>query len=477
MRISQARGVPSTTLVPLALALLLAAGGAALAAGGTGGTAVSPAASPIGAAAGTGTLVTDLFVAPAPGPLVNGLAPVRVSWSSVSGAVAYQVEQQVDLGPWMAVGPAADPSTERETRLPVQHVVRLRVRAVDGSSPGSAPEVPWSMTDPLWLRPLGPTTGGPSPSASSTPSAEPSAGPAATGPSAMPSSTASDSGGVAAAVATSLGTPPTARLTIAGDIAGCGYSADSATAALVEELPGVVMTAGDNAYPSGTRRQYRECYGPTWGRFRDRTRPTLGNHDWATPDAAGYFAYFGDLAGPHGRGYYAFTAGTWRVYALTSSCGQVGGCKRGTPQYRWLREDLAAHPAACVLAVWHHPRYSSGPHGNSRLAHQMLRLLFESGADVVVNGHDHLYERFAPAQPDADPDPAYGIRQFIVGTGGGGLYSAQRPFAPNSRVRSSTHGVLRLTLRPEGYSWRFIPVPGETFTDAGEGTCHGAPPG
>jgi acid phosphatase type 7 len=271
--------------------------------------------------------------------------------------------------------------------------------------------------------------------------------------------------------------PATATVIVAGDIAGCAWRHDSATARLVDAIPGIVMTAGDNAYQTGTYRQFRDCYHPTWGRFRDRTRPTPGNHDWATAGAAGYFRYFGRLAGPPGRGYYKFDAGEWRVYALAGDCRAVGGCRDGSPQYRWLQRELAAHPRRCVLAVWHQPRFSSGVHGSSSATKPLLRLLFRAGAEVVVNGHDHLYERFAPARPDGTVDRVHGIRQFIVGTGGAPLYHFREPFAPNSRVRNaSTHGVLRLTLKADRYAWEFIPVPGKTFTDDGSGRCHGRPP-
>lgn len=273
------------------------------------------------------------------------------------------------------------------------------------------------------------------------------------------------------------GDPPSAIILVAGDIASCAWQADSATAQLVEDLPGIVMTAGDNAYQEGTYRQFRDCYDPTWGRFSERTRPTPGNHDWYTTGARGYFRYFGDLAGPAGRGYYAFDAGAWRVYALASDCSDVGGCRKGSPQHTWLKQDLAAHPTDCVLAVWHQPRFSSGPHGDSKRPISLLQRLHRSGADVVVNGHDHIYERFAPARPDGTRDRAYGVRQFIVGTGGGPLYRVEQPYAPNSQVRDATsHGVLRLTLEADGYTWEFMPVPGDTLRDAGSGTCHAPPP-
>jgi len=273
---------------------------------------------------------------------------------------------------------------------------------------------------------------------------------------------------------------------IAGDIASCDGNGDSSTARLIEENNGLVMTAGDNAYPLGTSAQFRDCYGPTWGRFLDRTRPAPGNHDWATPGASGYFGYFGKRAGPKGRGYYAFDLGEWRIYVLASDlCFRGAGearddssCGPGTDQARWLRADLAARPRDCVMAVWHHPRFSSGPHGNSSKPFPLLKLLYDAGAELVINGHDHVYERFGRARPDGTPDAESGIQQIIVGTGGAGLYGLRSRTAPNSEVRSSsTYGVLCLRLEPGSYGWRFLPVAGGSFTDRGSGACHGAPPG
>lgn len=273
------------------------------------------------------------------------------------------------------------------------------------------------------------------------------------------------------------GQPRPKTILVAGDIAGCSWRGDSRTAQLIEGLSGLVMTAGDNAYQRGKYGEFRDCYGPTWGRFLNRTRPVLGNHDWATAEARGYFRYFGARAGPEGTGYYAFDRGEWRIYALVSDCSAVGGCGTDDPQYRWLQADLAANPRRCVLAVWHRPRWSSGSHGNSHGAGRLHNLLYAAGADVIVNGHDHIYERFAPARPGGEPDATYGIRQFIVGTGGAPLYPVSAPYAPNSVVRNtSAHGVLRLTLGSGEYDWEFLPVAGETYTDTGSAACHGSPP-
>jgi acid phosphatase type 7 len=270
------------------------------------------------------------------------------------------------------------------------------------------------------------------------------------------------------------GTGPTETIIIAGDIAG-SWGADAATAALVKGMPGIVMTAGDNVYDRGSATQFTTYYAPTWGQFLDRTYPVPGNHDWATADAAGYFGYFGTRAGPPGLGYYGFVAGTWHVYALSGDCSQVGGCARGSPQYEWLKAQLASESSRCVMAVWHEPRFSSGPHGDSLSVLPLLRVLYRAGAEIVVNGHDHLYERFGRSRPNGQRDRATGIRQFTVGTGGAPLYQIHHPLAPNSRVRASTHGVLKLTLWDGGYSWEFVPVAGGHFTDSGSSSCHGAP--
>lgn len=265
---------------------------------------------------------------------------------------------------------------------------------------------------------------------------------------------------------------PVAVLVGAGDIADCGTDHDGRTAELVEGIAGTVFTAGDNAYEGGAPTEFRDCYGPTWGRFRDRTRPAAGNHDFATRAADGYFGYFGPAAGAAGDGWYSYDAGAWHVVVLNSNCDSVGGCDAASAQGAWLAADLAAHPARCTIAIWHHPRFSSGEHGSDPRADAFWRALHAAGADVVVNGHDHDYERFAPQSPDGALDPTGGIRQFVVGTGGKGLRGFPSS-APNSEARDArTYGVLALTLRPTTYEWRFVGVPGATFTDSGVGACH-----
>ena len=269
-------------------------------------------------------------------------------------------------------------------------------------------------------------------------------------------------------------TPPPAAgdvLVGAGDIASCGLTTDSATAKLVAGIGGTVFTAGDNAYETGSAADYANCYQPTWGAFFDRTFPVPGNHEYETSAASGYFSYFGGRAGPVGAGWYAYDMGSWRIYALNSNCFVVG-CDAGGAQERWLREDLAANPRACVLAYWHHPRFSSGQHGNDAEVAPLWDALYEAGAEVIVNGHDHDYERFAPQTPSAAANSSGGIRQFVVGTGGASLRGFGTVRA-NSQVRnSSTHGVLKLTLDTGSYAWQFVPIAGKSFTDAGTATCH-----
>jgi hypothetical protein len=260
----------------------------------------------------------------------------------------------------------------------------------------------------------------------------------------------------------------------AGDIADCTSHGDEATAELLDSIRGTVVVLGDNAYPSGTDANFAQCYDPTWGRHKARTRPTPGNHEYRTAGAGGYFRYYGAAAGDPEKGYYSYDLGDWHIIVLNtnSNCADIR-CGTGSAQLRWLREDLAAHPAQCTLAYWHHPRWNSGSHhGNNDRVGPFWDALYERGADVVLNGHEHLYERFAPQTPNAQPDPARGIRQFTVGTGGRREYSFG-DVQPNSEVRQTgTDGVLKLELDDDGYRWEFIPVRGGTFRDSGSGKCH-----
>ena len=259
----------------------------------------------------------------------------------------------------------------------------------------------------------------------------------------------------------------------AGDIADCkNLTGAEATAKLLDQISGTVMAVGDLAYPDGSKENF-VCYDKTWGRARSRTRPAPGNHEFHSSGATPYFDYFGKLAGDPKTGYYSYELGSWHIIVLNSECKDVGGCEAGSPEEKWLRADLASHPVACTLAYWHKPLFSSGSaHGNDLTMKPLWDALYEANADVVVNGHDHDYERFAPQTPDGALDPGRGIREFVVGTGG----KNHRPFSepkPNSEVRGATaFGVLKLTLKPKSYDWQFIPEEGKTFTDAGRGVCH-----
>ncbi len=264
---------------------------------------------------------------------------------------------------------------------------------------------------------------------------------------------------------------PDAVLMGAGDIADCHLDGDSQTAAMVASMPGAVFTAGDNAYANGSPGQFHDCYDPTWGAFRDRTRPAAGNHDRETKGAAGYLGYFGRAAAPHGVSWYSYELGAWHVIVLDSGCSNVGGCGAASPQGRWLTADFRASTATCALAIWHHPRFSSGFHGNDAEVAPFWQALYAAGADVVINGHDHDYERFAPQDPDARPDPAHGIREFVVGTGGADLRTFAVPRA-NSQLRLAvSHGIIRLDLHRASFDWAFLPTSGDV-TDPGSAACH-----
>ena len=237
-------------------------------------------------------------------------------------------------------------------------------------------------------------------------------------------------------------------------------------------MPGWVFTAGDNAYESGTTEEFEQCYDPSWGAYRDRTFPAIGNHDAVTPGRQGYFDYFGSRAGDPRAGWYATTLGAWRLIVLDSNCVDAGGCGPDTDQGRWLAAELDANPSDCTLAIWHHPRFSTGYHGPTLAVQPFWDALEAAGADLVVNGHDHDYERFVPLDAAGNPDADRGIREIVAGTGGAALRQFELD-DPNSEVRdASTHGVLRLDLRPGAYDWEFIPVQGGSFTDSGSGTCH-----
>jgi uncharacterized protein YjdB len=264
--------------------------------------------------------------------------------------------------------------------------------------------------------------------------------------------------------------PETVTLVGAGDIASCSSDGDEATANLLDAISGTVFTAGDNAYSDGSASDFANCYDHSWGRHKARTRPSPGNHDYHIGGAADYYAYFGGNAGPSGRGYYSYDLGSWHIISLNSNVSMSAGSE----QEQWLRADLAVTPAKCVLAYWHHPRFSSGTrHGSFGGAQPIWQALYDAGADVVISGHEHNYERFAPQTADGSADQTRGIREFVVGTGGANHYDDEGSPKPNSEVfNGTTWGVLKLTLRPTSYSWEFVPVAGQSFQDSGTGDCH-----
>ena len=264
---------------------------------------------------------------------------------------------------------------------------------------------------------------------------------------------------LAAAVTTALSLlapTPTPTLVAAGDIASCRSSGDERTAALVARIPGTVAVLGDAVYEAGSAAQFRDCY--SWRAFRSRTRAALGNHEYGSPDARPAKTYFR----LPDRGYYSYELGAWHVVVLNSNCGPAGGCGAGSPQQRWLAADLARNSARCTLGYWHHARFSSGLHGPDETMSVLWRTLARAGADVVLAGHDHHYERFAPID---------GMRSFVVGTGGRSHYPVLWRVRRSVVVDDTTFGVLKLTLRPAAYEWRFVPVAGSSFRDSGSATC------
>jgi len=273
-------------------------------------------------------------------------------------------------------------------------------------------------------------------------------------------------------LAPSNGPDATIVLTGAGDIADCARDGAKRTSDLLVGQAGWIFTVGDNAYENGTTAEYGACYAPTWGRVLDRTiLPAAGNHDWNTEGAAGYLAYFGAAAAPHGVTWYSTDLGAWHVVVLDSDCAKVGGCDAASAQGRWLAKDLAASTAHCTLAIWHQPRFSSGEHGNDPDVAPFWDALHADGAELVINGHDHDYERFAPQDTSGKLERPDGLREIVVGTGGGELRSFKAQ-AANSEFRvAGVWGVLRLTLHPANYDWEFLPVDSEV-ADSGSTPCH-----
>jgi hypothetical protein len=270
----------------------------------------------------------------------------------------------------------------------------------------------------------------------------------------------------------SPGAAPQEVVVAVGDIADCRSEGDEATARLVEGIDaGTILTLGDHAYQHGTAEQFAECYDPTWGQFKERTKPIPGNHDYGTKGASAYFEYFGDAAGDPQKGYYSYDLGSWHIVALNSVCKQIGGCGRNSAQLAWLKRDLAANPARCTLAYVHDPLFSASPEVAHRVAY-LWEALYAAGADVVLSGDDHNYQRFAPQNPDGRADYERGIRQFVVGTGGKNHYAIESPIENLEVYNDETFGVLKLSLKEGGYEWRFVPVEGKTFTDSGSARCH-----
>ena len=309
-------------------------------------------------------------------------------------------------------------------------------------------------------------------------------------------------GGVAVPV---FGQTVTATLVGAGDIADCRNTNDEATAALLANISGTVITLGDNAYPNGTRVEFANCYdnyrlsdGSTydssrsdwWGKYKGRTMPTLGNHEYHNSSdpslkSKPYFDYFSAQNGfklpqapvpspgmTKGQGYYSYNRGIWHIVALNSNCEYVS-CGGNSSQAKWLRNDLANNPSRCTLAYCHHPLYASGDGSDTPEVRPFWKILYNRGADVILVGHAHRYERFRPINPDGQYDPVNGIRQFIVGTGGPPGAGQTGPDDPNMEIKNiGTPGVIKLSLADGSYSWQFVPIAGYTFTDSGSESCH-----
>ena len=264
----------------------------------------------------------------------------------------------------------------------------------------------------------------------------------------------------------------------AGDIADCKKKTASETMAaqtakiiangLAKNSDAYALTLGDNTYPIGKFEEFTDCYGPTWGQFKDRTFPSPGNHDYGVPLAAGYFNYFDAAAGPDRRGYYSKSLGQWRLLSLNSNLS--GDAMR--KQVEWLKEELQTHKAACTLAYWHHPVFSTGGHGNNPVMKEIWSLLNQANADLVLSGHDHHYERFTPLTAAGEIDEKNGIRSFVVGTGGASLSPMFLPKNITEFRSNEVFGVLKLQLREHDYDWEFIPVSGQSLVDKGHGSCH-----
>ena len=274
-------------------------------------------------------------------------------------------------------------------------------------------------------------------------------------------------------------------LLAAGDVAGrakvepnptycTGNAGAKDTGKLLDTLAGQIAMLGDTTYPVGAKIEFDQCFDPAWGRHKPRLHPVIGNHEYQTPQAAPYFDYFGASAGPRGDAWYSFDMGSWHIVVLNANCGVVG-CGPGSRQEQWLRNDLIAHPSRCSIAMWHQPRVASGEYGQNDEVATLFSDFFQAGGDIVLNGHEHTYERIVPMNAKLGADPANGVRTFVVGTGGIPLLPIKVSVPQTELYDNSSLGVLRLVLLSNGYEWSFRPTPGGTNHDSGSSTCHDAP--
>jgi hypothetical protein len=254
----------------------------------------------------------------------------------------------------------------------------------------------------------------------------------------------------------------------AGDIAYQGPGAE-ATAKLLDAIPGLVFTLGDNAYADGKPEEFKNYFDPTWGRHKARIHPVIGNHEYHTPHASGYFGYFGAAAGDPTKGYYSYDIDAkWHAVAVNSNPEQVGGLGVGSPEYQWLSDDLDAHQGQNVVVMWHHPRWSTGHHGDSKEVDALWRLCSAKGVDIVLWGHDHHYERFHPMDAEGKRDDKSGLRAFLVGCGGKNHYPFYKLPHRTTAVRNAkVFGVLKLSLWADHYDFEFVPEAGAKFQDKG----------
>ena len=275
------------------------------------------------------------------------------------------------------------------------------------------------------------------------------------------------------ATETVIPTPAPIQLTGAGDISICGQNTDDQTAALLQKFGGYVFTLGDNQNDNARVEDFLHCFSQSWGQNFTRLLPTIGNHEYfTTGKPEGYFTYFGDRAGVPGKGYYSKNLGSWHIISLNSICDLSGTCDPDSEMIHWLENDLQQNEKKCTLAMWHIPRWSTGWHGNNGSVDILWRMMADAGVELVLNGHDHDYERFAPMNADGQIDMLNGTREFVVGTGGASLREQYTESAASQVFNNSTFGVLHLELENDAYTWQFVPVNEGGFTDAGSGQCH-----